>query len=74
MCNAFDVKPDNDFRFRGDENRKLGTMYNYISYSRYETHNGCIYNSNKFTFIHNSTKKALKIDYIKQDAASEDGK
>ena len=71
LCNEFDVNPNTDFRFKGGENGGLGTMYNYISYTGYEALSGYIYDSNKFKFIPNSTNQAIKIDYIKQDAAAE---
>jgi hypothetical protein len=71
LCNEFAVSPNADFRFKGGDNGGLGTMYNYWSNLGYRALNGSLYNPNKFQFIDNSTNEAEKIDYIKQDTATE---
>jgi len=70
LCNEFDVKTSTDFRFKGGDNSGLGTIYNYTSYKGYHPHSGVSYNSKDYQFIVKSTN-VNKIDYIKQDAATE---
>lgn len=72
LCNEFNIATGTDFRFKGGENGGIGTMYNYWTNMGYHAvTEGQLYDPNKFKFIENCVDNITKIDYIKQDAASE---
>ena len=71
LCNEFNIKPSTDFRFKGGENGGLGTMYNYHTNLGYRPIHWRHYDPNSTKFIKQSTNEVLKIDYVKQDAATE---
>ena len=71
LCNEFSISPSSDFRFKGGENGGLGTMYNYWTSQGYHPVRGRHYDPNHTQFIRQSTNEVLKIDYVRQDAATE---
>jgi hypothetical protein len=71
LCNEFNISPSADFRFKGGENGGLGTMYNYATHLGYRRVSWRQYNPKTCGFIQNSTNEVLKIDYVKQDAATD---
>ena len=71
LCNEFKVSPSADFRFKGGENGGLGTMYNYWTGQGYHPVHWRHYDPNHTQFIRQSTNQVLKIDYVRQDAATE---
>jgi hypothetical protein len=71
LCNEFGVRNNTDFRFKGGDHGGLGTMYNYASNIGYQPLKGFIYNSSRYQFIEQTTNEAIKIDYVRQDAAVE---
>jgi hypothetical protein len=71
LCNEFGVTNGSDFRFKGGDNGGLGTMYNYASRIGYWPLKHLQYNPSKYQFIEQTSSEAIKIDYVKQDAAVE---
>src|SRR5579863_1711566 len=71
LCNEFGVTNGSDFRFKGGDNGGLGTMYNYASRLGYRPLKNIQYDSSKYQFIEQTDSEAIKIDYVKQDAAME---
>ena len=71
LCNEFGVKSNTDFRFKGGDNGGLGTMYYYATNIGYKPLKNVQYDSSRYQFIEQTTNEAMKIDYVKQDAALE---
>jgi hypothetical protein len=70
LCNEFNVGKNIDFRFKGGYGGVLGTMYNYWANQDYRPSIGD-YDPKRYQFVENSGDGVYKIDYIKQDAATD---
>jgi hypothetical protein len=70
ICNEFDIDVNKDFRFNRGTSGGLGTMYNYTTNIGYFPLKGEAYDPNCYQFIDNSLNGIYKIDYVRQDDAT----